>query len=335
MAEFELPDEMRDEARTAWHRYLDLLNPFRPDLHRYCLRLTRDLWDAEDLVQDTLLRGFGTLGVVHQRIDNPRAYLLRIATNAWVDKLRRRELESAALSADDNIASYQPAAPPSPADSMELRDAGAALMEKLSPQERAAVVLKDVFDMTLDETARVLATTVGAVKAALHRGRGRLREPGRVERRRAAPTRALVDRFIERLEARDLPGLLELMLDTGTIEAGYLLEVGRTQFEREGGWLWSAVHGHPKRPRRYQAWDLTHERIEFQGEPLCLAFSHHDGHKALTTALRFDEQDERIERIRVYRSPDLVRALGEALDLPVRTFGLYRVPTPAPGKSWD
>jgi len=48
-------------------------------------------------------------------------------------------------------------------------------LQRLSPQERAAVVLKEVFDMTLEEIADLLATTTGAVKAALHRGRDRLK----------------------------------------------------------------------------------------------------------------------------------------------------------------
>ena len=71
MADLELPDQLRSDAQLAWRRYVDLLNPFRPDLHRYCLRLTGDLWDAEDLVQETILRGFATLGMVHRRIEHP------------------------------------------------------------------------------------------------------------------------------------------------------------------------------------------------------------------------------------------------------------------------
>ena len=63
MPDLELPDRMRQDAQLAWRRYVDLLNPFRPDLHRYCLRLTGDLWDAVDLVQDTIVRGFATLGI--------------------------------------------------------------------------------------------------------------------------------------------------------------------------------------------------------------------------------------------------------------------------------
>ena len=74
MADPELPDGLRDDLRAAWHRYVDLLAPLRPALHGYCRRLTGNLWDGEDLVQDTLLRAFGTLGSTFSRIDNPRAH---------------------------------------------------------------------------------------------------------------------------------------------------------------------------------------------------------------------------------------------------------------------
>ena len=57
-----------------------------------------------------------------------------------------------------------------------VRSAGAVLLHRLPPRERAALILKEVFDMSLEETAEVLETTVGAVKSALHRGRAKLRE---------------------------------------------------------------------------------------------------------------------------------------------------------------
>src|SRR6185436_16267113 len=113
-------------------------------------------------------------------------------------------------------------------------------MQRLAPQERAALVLKEVFEMSLEEIALALGTTVGAVKAALHRGRGRLREtePARGPER-PRPSAALVDTFVERLGAGDLQGLLALMLDTGSVEMpGVLVENGRREFEREGSWFW-------------------------------------------------------------------------------------------------
>src|SRR5262249_18734271 len=147
---------------------------------------------------------------------DPRAYLLRTATNVWIDTLRRRETEARAMTANpDDL----PAPEASPETSTDVREASARLLQRLSPRERAAVVLREVFDMTLEEIAELLATTTGAVKAALHRGRGRLLEPeGTAASRRPAPSTELLDRFIERYNARDVNGLVALMLEGGSAE---------------------------------------------------------------------------------------------------------------------
>ena len=84
---------LRTQLRTRWHQYVDMLVPLRPDLHRYCRRLTGNIWDAEDLVQETLLTAFAQWGVTYPEIRDVRAYLISIATNAWIDTLRRRETE--------------------------------------------------------------------------------------------------------------------------------------------------------------------------------------------------------------------------------------------------
>ena len=69
--------EVRGDVREPWRRYLDSLMPLRPSLHRYCRRLTGNVWDGEDLVQDALVRVFSLLGKVADNIDNPRAYIRR------------------------------------------------------------------------------------------------------------------------------------------------------------------------------------------------------------------------------------------------------------------
>ena len=78
MSDVHIPDTLRDDLRTAWHRYVDMLVPLRPALHGYCRRLAGNIWDAEDLVQDTLVRAFGHWGVTYPAIRDPRAYLLRL-----------------------------------------------------------------------------------------------------------------------------------------------------------------------------------------------------------------------------------------------------------------
>ena len=313
MAKFELADESRNDARAAWHRYLAHVAPFRPELHRYCRKLTGEIWDAEDLVQDTLLRGFGTLGSVHQRIANPRGYLIRIATNLWVDAQRRRGAETRALA---RAVEPPGADAPPPAHATDVREAGTVLMQQLSPQERAAFLMKDVFDMSLAEIAEALGTSVGAVKAALHRGRGRLeRGDAAASSPRPTPPAELVDRFVERLAASDLPGLLELMADTGVVETvGSLLEVGRDQFEREGSWLWQSVHVHPDLPPEQRPPKWRPESGRFRGEPVMLSFSPFQGEDWLQSITRFEEQDGRIGRIRAYYfCPETMREVAQQL----------------------
>ncbi len=323
--EAELSDALRDELRAAWHRYVDRVAPLRPALFAVCRRLTGNVWEAEDLVQDTLLRAFATLGSIHHEIRSPRAYLLRTATHLWIDTLRRRQREAKALA--------EPEPPPPAAAPGELRDAGEHLFQRLSPQERAALVLKDAFDMPLDEIAEILRTTRGAVKAALHRGRGRLGAPEEKVAHRPTPSPALLDRFVALYRAADVPGLVALMLDGGSIEnVGCGVEFGRENFPRENGWFHRAVFGHSEWPVELQYTDSRLERAELDGEPIVLGFTTRRGKEALEQVLRIEEVDGRIARLRGYAfCPETMREVGERLGLHVRT-GLYRYPTPAPGQ---
>ncbi|MEX2207686.1 MAG: RNA polymerase sigma factor [Myxococcota bacterium] len=328
MSESETPDSLRDELRSAWYRYLDLIAPMRPALHAYCRRLTRTLWDAEDLVQDTLLRAFGHLGFINHTIRNPRAYLLRTATNVWIDELRRRERETPTAQTDRAEAATRG---DDPETSSKVRAAGARLLQRLSPQERAAVLLKEMFEMTLDEIAELLATTTGAVKAALHRGRERLREPeGGTASRRPVPSPELLDRFVERYDAKDLHGLAGLLLDGASVEnVGEALQFGRETFERTRlNILWHVVNGHAEWPPQLQPESVRLQRVEYEGEPILLSFTSSRGREALFAAYRVEEQDGRIARLRIYGfCPETMRALGDAFGVRVVT-GLYHAPEP-------
>jgi RNA polymerase sigma-70 factor (ECF subfamily) len=329
MEEIKLPDEMRDVLRASWHRYLDQVQPLRPQLHAYCRRLTRNLWDAEDLAQESLLKAFGLLGRIDNPIRNPRAYLLRIATNLWIDTLRRRERERTATATD------APAEPAPPDTSAAVRSAGAVLLQRLAPRERAAVVLKDVFDMSLDETADVLETTVGAVKAALHRGRSRLREEESEVTRRNLPSRALVDRFVERLNARDKDGLIALVLENAPAEnVGCSYQFGAEMHEGTKSWFEGATSQHPEWPD-WLRWDAA--RVEcaiYDGEPVVLILHQRKGTEYLEVVVRLEEEDGRVASLRSYGfCPEVMREIASALGHPVNT-GLYRYPTPEPGESY-
>jgi RNA polymerase sigma-70 factor (ECF subfamily) len=325
----ELPDAMRDDVRAQWHRYLDRVTPFRPALHGYCRRLTGNLWDAEDLAQDALLRAFATLGSVHHAIENPRAYLLRTATNLWIDAGGAPRGDALAAEAHEQAGARDRAR-----GTRRRSDVAPAP----APQERAAVVLKDAFDISLEEIAGVLATSVGAVKSALHRGRGRLQEPeGGDASRRPVPSPALVDRFVVLFNAKDKAALIALMLDGGQVEnVGCAVEYGpREALQREDGWFHKALYGHPEWPAVFHYEAARLERAVFDGEPLILGLVTRWGNEALEQVLRIEERDGAIARLRGYSfCPETIRAVGAALGLPVRT-GLYRYPTPAPGVRFE
>ncbi len=313
MADAKLSGEVYKNATSAWHRYLSDLSPLRPALFRYCRGLTGNPWDADDLVQETLMRGFSILGFGQAEITDPRAYLLRIASNAWIDWQRRKAVEGAAL---DQIAAVSPQhASAGHVDAAAVRDAGAVLMQTLAPQERAAVVLKDLFDMSLEECARILGTSIGAIKAALHRGRSRLQDAQSTRPKpRMNPGKALLDRFARLYNERDMPGLVALMLDDGGIEMmGVEMEVGRKWFERkETGWF---AHNFQLMPPGTR-W----EPIDYNGEPIVLVLAKHDGNDVLLSVMRLEAIEDRISRIRSYAfSP-------ETLDEVANTLGLLRGP---------
>ena len=216
MAQPAISDETAKLLREAWYKYLDTIESARAPLYRYCRRLTRGIWDAEDLLQDTLLKGFGSIGrgeVISEsaQVRDPRAYLFRIATNLWIDQVRRREFD---LRESDRPSTY-----PAADSSVETREAASVLMSVTAPQERAAVVLREVFEFTLEEIAAMLSTTVGAIKSALHRGRANIEKKNDMTRTAyRAPSRELVDRFVAALNARDIEGVTKLLLDNTTLD---------------------------------------------------------------------------------------------------------------------
>src|SRR2546422_3464087 len=128
--------------------------------------------------------------------------------------------------------------------------------------------------MTLEEIAELLATTTGAVKAALHRGRGRLREvDGAPASRRPLPSPALLDRFIALCKAEDVPGLLGLMLDGGSAEnPGNSFHIGSDPVEGFPRFVRSVVHGHAEWPPQFLPESRRLERVEFEGELIVLVF---------------------------------------------------------------
>jgi RNA polymerase sigma-70 factor (ECF subfamily) len=321
-------EALSDDARRTWHGFLSVYEPLRPELYRYCRYLTRSPWDAEDLAQDALARAFVTLSHMGHAPPNPRAWLFRVASNLWIDRVRR---ERPAVS-DERAA--EPSSPPP--DLQATREAARTLVAQLAPQERAAVVLKDVFELTLEEIAEALSTTVGAVKAALHRGRSKLEEPELDTTRRAVPE--VVAAFCAAFNAQDIPRMTELLLDhaaievvSATVEAptdgkvlrGMLFGVERMARAAElGGIEARFVAGVQPTPPRM-------ELVSCRGEPLLLSwYAHYDG-EAVRAITRCLVSDGRISVLRNYFfTPDFLEDVCRELGLPFRSNG-YRWWLPA------
>jgi len=162
-----------DQARRGdRHAFSRLMEPYRRELVAYCYRLTRSLPEAEDLAQEAFVRAFRALDSFQGRA-TPRAWLYKIAHNLCINHVQRRPPPWESLDGLDE-AHLPPSASSVEAQGQEHEDVRlgfVALMQSLPPRQRAALVLRDVLGWSAEEAARILETTVPAVKNALARAR--------------------------------------------------------------------------------------------------------------------------------------------------------------------
>lgn len=191
-----------------------LMAQLRARLHRYCARMTGSMLDGEDVVQETLIKANASYDA--QAVQNVEGWLFRIAHNAAMDLLRRRSREQAVFADDEDVEAIADAQA-EPADRRHVATAALRTFMRLPPAQRSTVILADVLGYALEEAAGVMGTTVPAVKAALHRGRTRLRELAEQPEDAAPPPslsaqdQALLAAYAERFNARDFDGLREML----------------------------------------------------------------------------------------------------------------------------
>jgi RNA polymerase sigma factor (sigma-70 family) len=191
----------------AREQFLALVADVRPELHRYCARLTGSVIEGEDIVQDALARAFYALSLSPE-VPPLRPWLFRIAHNAAVDFLKSHGHKHTELHAElDDIAGYEDKPDPAVVRAALARFLGLPLTQ------RSAVILKDVLGHSLEETAETMGTTVMAVKAALVRGRRHLAQPEQDEAQIESTTRAALDRYARLFNARDWEGVRALIGD--------------------------------------------------------------------------------------------------------------------------
>ena len=315
-------------VQPSLQRFLEAYEPLRPELYRYCRYLTRSPWDAEDLAQDALARAFVTLARMSEAPPNPRAWLFRVASNLWIDSVRRAP--RAVMGAEVGVAAAQ--------EPRAAREAAGTLLVRLAPQERAAVVLKDVFELSLEEVAEALSTSVGAVKTALHRGRGKLADIDAAPEAasQVRPSTGVLDAFCAAFNAGDLQRLTALLLDTTSVEVvGGASEYGPTPARAAmfhgmlfGSRLMAVADARcGLDPKFVQGVLPVPPRCELRmhrNEPLLLLWYAHSDGDAVRAINRVEADSEHILRLQNYfYSPEFLAEVCGELNVPFRCNG-YR-----------
>jgi RNA polymerase sigma-70 factor (TIGR02960 family) len=203
--------------------FATLVARHRRELHVHCYRMLASFDEAEDVVQEALLRAWlkrdtftGGAGF--------RAWLYRIATNACLDALRRSNRQLTTLGGFEEVPWLQPypdrllneLQPETAAVARETIElAYLAAIQLLSPTQRATLILRDVLGWSAAETASLLESTVPATNSALQRARATLAEraPARDEAGSSATyeQRALLDRFVDAHEHADTDAALAML----------------------------------------------------------------------------------------------------------------------------
>ena len=210
--------------------------PYRGELVAYCYRMLGSFHEAEDLVQETMLRAWKARDRYDRTRASVRTWLYRIAANVCLTALQgraRRPLPSGLGAPSQDIAapltpSFDipwlqpfPDARFDPGIRAGLRLALVAAMQVLPPRQRAVLVLREVLEFSAAEVAGQLGTTVPAVNSALQRARATLAQTGDLEEV-AEPgdpgTRAVIERYIQAFEAADVPGLVRLLANAAVLE---------------------------------------------------------------------------------------------------------------------
>lgn len=196
-------------------RFLELVAEIRPELHRYCARMVGSITDGEDVVQDALARAYYALPEM-ETMPPLRPWLFRIAHHRALDHLKRYDVRMRMREPLDAVEREASDTAPDPDDALAREEATRAAITRfvdLPPAQRSAVVLKDVLGHSLEEIAALLDLTLPAVKAALHRGRTRLRESEPATHEAPHAASPLIARYADLFNARDWDGVRALLAE--------------------------------------------------------------------------------------------------------------------------
>ncbi|GAA3395633.1 RNA polymerase sigma-70 factor [Cryptosporangium minutisporangium] len=279
---------------------LDLYSELRPRAFAIAYQMLGSVSEAEDVVQEAFLRVHQTLQRDEQ-ISSPRAYIATLVTRLAIDQLR-----SARVRREQYVGEWLPepvVTEPSPAEQAETADslslAFLVLLESLSPQQRAAFLLREVFDYPYPEVADILGTTVDGARHLVARARAQLHE----RRPRYYASRRQRDELAQRFFAAAEQG------DLGALEALLAQDVA---FHGDGGGkapaLARPLHGRERVARALLVGMSTLPRLgvrlqltEVNGQPGAVAL---DAQDRLVGVIGLDILDGQIQTIHSVVNPD-------------------------------
>ena len=226
--------------------FTDLVESYRQELHLHCYRLLGSLHEAEDMVQETMLRAWQHSDTFKGQA-SVRTWLYRIATNVCLDALKKRSSRTLPVMASPAADPFLPLAPAwaestwlepypdswlaeateDPAARYSRREsvslAFLTVLQLLPPRQRAILILSDVLDWRDSEIASLLSISVSAVNSALHRARVTMEKQYHTDDRERreklevdAATQALLERYLHAWETEDVDGLVALMKEDAT-----------------------------------------------------------------------------------------------------------------------
>jgi RNA polymerase sigma-70 factor, ECF subfamily len=280
------------ESEDTATEFETLILAIRPELHRYCARMTGSVIDGEDVVQETLTKAFAALKQ-NVLIPNLRAWLFRIAHNASVDYTR-----DYARSFSDPLEDYpELSSPVLELDAHMAAEAGLRFFVGLPPAQRAAVILKDILGYTVEEIAEVLGKSVAMVKGVLHRGRAALRlaieDPAREKAQLDGLQAARLEEYVRHFNAREFDRLREMLARDVTLDV-----VGVTKAK-------GAIDTGQYFGRYSNIYDWSAKPGLVEGRPALLIFSAEAGHPELESVPKYfvvvEWEASKIARIKDFR----------------------------------
>jgi len=282
---------------TSPTRADDVVERYRPRLFGIAYRMLSDVQEAEDLVQETFLRWHQAK---HDDLVSEEGWLVAVITRLAIDRLRRAERERLRYVGNwlpEPIATGSVSPDQRSELASDLSMAFLVLLERLAPEERAAFLLREVFDAGYDEIARILDKAEPAVRQVVHRAKTRVREGRRRFSPPAERQAELLQRFLDALAADDKDAMLALFAPDATFTGDGGGKVGSVR---------RVVAGPDRITRLFLGLEhkypglVAHEIIELNGQPAI--GSYHDGVIAYVTL--FETDGERIHAVYRVLNPD-------------------------------